>query len=337
MPADLHTEQTDAYRQLESMVNGFKLTALVYLAIRSGIVDTLQQEPRSLQHIATATNMPEQHLERALRALVAIGICDDVELRFSLTDIGQLLLRDNDLPLRSGLLVDVEQRWLSWQQLPLAISTGQPVFKQIHGLSPWAYREANPQLSNDFNHWLALETQRVARQIVPQLPLQGTETIADIGGGHGGLLRAVLDAFPHCSGVLFDLPAVVAQASNGTQAPRIHAIGGNFLNNIAIEADVFMLKSVLHDWADADSKCILANCRASMKVGQKLLIIERFIDDDTNPLEQAILDMQMLLLHGGSERTRAAYETLLNASGFIPVSCMRTPSGFFILECVPSP
>lgn len=314
------------------MINGFKHTALVYLAIRSGIVDALASGPLALAPIAAISGMPENSLERALRALVAIKLCHVADGQYGLTELGLLLTSSNDLPLRTGLLVDVEQRWLSWQQLPMAVRTGQPVFEAIHGQSPWAFRAANPALSHDFNHWLALETRQVARQILPQLPLQGTETIADIGGGHGGLLMAILDAFPHCSGALFDLPGVIAQPSHDTHNGRLRRIGGNFLEPLTIQADIFMLKSVLHDWPDADCKRILANCRAAMTAGQKLLVIERFIDDDTNPLEQALLDMQMLLLHGGRERTRAEYETLLQAGGFAITNCVRTPAGFFILE-----
>lgn len=332
MPAPAETPE-EAVRQLTTLIDGFKHTALLYLAVRTGIVDALAAEPAPLVQLAAVTGLPDATLARSLRALVALGVCGVKDQMFSLTEAGRLLAQTCDLPLRAALLVDVEQRWPSWQQLPQAVRTGLPVFERIHGLSPWAFRAQHPALSDDFNRWLALETQHKALQIVPALPLNGTETLADIGGGHGGLLRATLDAFPGCSGILFDLPAVVTQAESHAPHPRIQFQAGNFLERVSLNADVFLLKSVLHDWDDAHCKRILTACHDSMHHGQRLLVIERLVDDESNPLEQSLVDLQMLLLHGGRERTRDEYETLLNDCRFKLHRIIKTGSGFFILDC----
>ena len=170
--------------------------------------------------------------------------------------------------------------------------------------------------------------------IVAAYDFTGIGTLADIGGGSGHLLRAVLDAVPDATGVVFDLPPVVADAAPIASA-RLTLQGGDFFRDALPVCDAYVLMEMIHDWPDAESLAILQAVRRAAPPHAKLLLIEQLIADDAGPDWAKVLDIHMLVLHGGRQRTRQEYQTLLEQAGFRLARQIDTGAGIAILEAVP--
>ena len=212
-------------------------------------------------------------------------------------------------------------------------------FDAAFGTTPREYRRAHPRIGASFDAWLAGETRAHCAAVVTALDLRGVARVADIGGGGGALLQALLEAHPQLAGVLFDQPHVIRAAARGFDAAiaagRVELAGGDFFAAVPVQAGLYLLKSVIHDWDDADSVRILGNCRAAMPAGARLALIERVLPararDDTATV---LVDVQMMAITGGRERRLDEFEALLRDAGLAPSGVTRTASGFAIIEAV---
>ncbi len=185
---------------------------------------------------------------------------------------------------------------------------------------------------------MAKETLAQAVPIIEALDFSGAGTVADIGGGYGGLLAAILQAHPHLAGILFDRPQTIAAARPFLQsqgvAERMRLEAGDFLAEIPVRADLYLLKGVLQQWDDAEARAILRNCRAAMPDGAKLVIVELLLPDRAADDPAAImLDLHMMTITGGRARSLAQFETLLSQAGLALLSVTRTSSGLSIMQC----
>jgi hypothetical protein len=152
--------------------------------------------------------------------------------------------------------------------------------------------------------------------------------IADIGGGIGSLLVDILDAYPSCRGILFDQPKVVQQAISHD---RLESIGGDFFQSVPAGADAYILRWIIHDWAESEAVALLSKVRESMKPGARLVLLEELIPETREPVPGKWIDLLMLAITGGSERTEREYSELLAASGFELEELVRTHGSFSIL------
>jgi hypothetical protein len=221
-----------------------------------------------------------------------------------------------------------------------AIQTGEPRFQRIFGMTPWEHRQRNPELGALFNIGLREQTIRVADSVLRAYNFAGAREIADIGGGHGGLLSVILLAHPHLRGVLVDLPHVVDYARATLEKcgfiERCQMHGTDFFNAVPPGSDIYLLKSVLHDWDDTLSQRILCNCRRAMAPSSRLLIIERTLRDrGEQDSATAMLDLHMLVMYGGRERSLAGYRRLASAADLEVQQILPTDAGFHIIELLP--
>ena len=178
---------------------------------------------------------------------------------------------------------------------------------------------ANPEASDIFNRAMAGGAAGRAATALGY-DWSAASVVADIGGGNGKLLTAVLDAHPHLQGVVFDLPHVVADArpliDKAGLSDRCETAAGDFFTDALPRADVYILAQILHDWDDERAVAILRNCRRSIADDGRLLILEQVLPDGDEPSYGKLLDMIMLLLLGGKERTRSEWAALLQEGGF---------------------
>ena len=153
--------------------------------------------------------------------------------------------------------------------------------------------------------------------------------VADIGGGNGSLLTAVLDAHAHLRGVVFDLPHVVAAAAplieEASLSDRCETAAGDFFTDALPRADVYVLAQILHDWDDERAVAILRNCRRSIADDGRLLLVEQVLPERDEPSYGRLLDLIMLLLLGGKERTSSEWSALLREGGFELVDITPSP------------
>jgi len=340
MPSTAHPGGGDPGRQLQALLDGYRSTVLLYVAARLGLSDLLADGPMSSTELACRLGAHAPSLHRILRGLVALGVCSEhADGRFGITPLGALLRADAPDSLRGAAILNGEEYLGAWGSLLESAMTGQTAFNHAFGMSQWGHREQHPELNECFNAGLTEETAHVAGAIVAAYDFSPFRTIADIGGGHGSLLAAILTAHPSGGGILFDQPHVVAEArcylDEAGVAARCRVAGGDLFRRVPDGADIHVLKSVIHDWGDEQSLAVLRNCHRALKERGTILLVERVMppraadDPDT-----VLLDVHMLAVTGGRERTEGEYGGLFAAAGFALTRVIPTRCRFSLIEGV---
>jgi len=262
--------------------------------------------------------------------------------RFGPTPRSDLLRDDHPHSLRAAAVFFAEP-WFQepYRHLAAAIRSGCDPFQRAHGVKVFSYLADHPDAAALFNQ--ALTTLRAQRDaaVAAAYEFAGAQTLVDVGGGYGNLLVAVLRAHPAMRGVLFDLPAVVATAGatleNGGVAERCSVVGGDMFQAVPDGGDAYMLASVIHDWGDAESLSILANCHRAMDGRGRLLLVEATAVPGALTPVVASLDLRMMAMVGEARRrTELEYRTLLERGGFRLRRVVPTVTDFPVIEAVPA-
>lgn len=220
--------------------------------------------------------------------------------------------------------------WGTSGALDHTVRMGTPAAEKCHPGGVWAYFAENPDAGKVFNAAMTAKAHGQVAGVVSAYDFSRFQRVADIGGGRGHLLRALLDANPNLSGVLFDLPHVVADS--GASSNRFTVQGGSFFTDDLPRCDAYTVMEVIHDWGDEESEAILRAIRRAAAPNATLLMIEQIIPDDPGPHWTKTLDIHMLALFGGRQRTRTEYGTLLSRAGFALRREIDTGAGVSILE-----
>lgn len=313
----------------------------IFVAAKLGIPDLLAAGARTTVDLAEATGTHESSLFRILRTLASLGAFTEVEDRtFANTPVTELLRADSPRSMRDMILwMSEAPHWAIYSRMIDSVRTGKPIWEDVHGEPVFPYLfETDKPLGDVFNRAMTSFSQVTIPAIIASYDFSDATTIADIAGGYGHLLAAVLQEYPSANGVLFDLPHVLEGApamleSKGV-ADRVTMVGGSFLDEIPVVAEIYMLKHIIHDWYDDTNQTILGNIRSSMPDNAKVLIIDAVVPAGDEPHFSKILDLEMLISPGGMERTAAQFEMLLAASGFKLSRVIPTPSPVSIIEAV---
>ena len=227
----------------------------------------------------------------------------------------------------------------AWGNLIGAVRTGTPAFDATFGMSTWEYRARNPEAGQLFFAFLAALTAPDAPAILEAYDFSRLRQIADIGGGTGTLLQAILRAHPASTGVLFDTPTTIDHARSQFSAAglldRSQLVGGDFLEEVPSGADVYVLSHILHDWDEVACRRILRSCRAAMGPAGRLLVVERVLPERVDgPSPAVFLDLMMLVMERGRERTEREYRALFAAEDLSLTRVIPTasPTGISVLE-----
>jgi O-methyltransferase domain/Dimerisation domain len=311
----------EAAAQVRRILSGVRLSQAVSVAASLGIPDALADGPRNANDLAAALGTDPPTTYRLLRTLAAGGILHESEERvFSLTDLGAALRSDVAGSVREQAILFGKSYVLgAWGNLEHSIRTGENAFTALNGEDIWAWRARDPDEESAFNRAMASASAPVGPALAAADAFQGAATVADIGGGSGTLLAAVLSAHPGLNGVLFDQPSVVAQAAPILAAAgvddRTELVGGSFFESVPT-ADVYLMKAILHDWPDAECLRILRTIRAASNPKSRLLVIERVLGGPNHDLAGKLMDLHMLVMPGGLERTLDEWRELFSAGGF---------------------
>jgi hypothetical protein len=336
------TGEKHAEDRLRSAIEAYHASALAYAAVKLGLPDRMGARPWTAQALATELGLSAPHLLRFLRGLVTLGICEErSDGSFTLTRLGEAFKSGSPSRLAEKVLIVVEQYWRPWADLVSTLQTGEPAFEHVFGTDVWAWRNENFRGGDIFAAYLAGETFAHAGPIVEALDLAGVGRVADIGGGHGGLLAAILKAHPNMRSILFDLPETIIGAKKFLKSlgvlDRVTLAGGDFLAEIPVEADLYVLKSVLQHWDDVAARAILESCRDAMPARAKLAIIERLLPDAASGDPSAVMiDLHMMVITGGRARTLYEFEALLAQAGLTLSKVHATSSGLSVIEAVPA-
>jgi hypothetical protein len=304
---------------LRELVNGYRASQAIHVAVVLGVPDELAGGPRSSDELAEATGAPADSLYRLLRALASIGVLEEHdERRFALTELGDGLRSDAPGSLAGwARFVGRPAFWGSWGDLLHSIQTGENAFRHAHGMSIWEWRAGRPEEQALFDGAMASLTGAANRAVLEAYNFGPFETIVDVGGGNGTLLAGLLDTHPSARGVLFDQPQVV-EAAGEVLAPfadRVQVVGGSFFESVPEGGDAYVLKSIIHDWEDPEAIQILGACRAAMAPDATLLMIERELGPPNADPEAKFSDLNMLVNPGGRERTWDEYADLCDRAG----------------------
>lgn len=291
----------------------------LHVAAELRIADHLADGPADTARLARDTGTHEPSLYRLLRLLASVGIFTETAPgTFATTPKANALRSDLPGSLRPFVLHTLGVLYPAWGEMAQSVRTGEEAFTAAFGEPVWEYHATRPEANELINQVMSRESESMITDLVTAYDFGSSGTVVDIGGGKGTLIAGVLAGNPGLRGIVFDQPHVVSDAllrSSGL-ADRAEAVGGDFFESVPKGGDVYVLKWVLHDWSDAKSVEILTNVRAAMPSGGTLLVVEAVIEPGDDPAPAKILDMLMLVLNGGQERTREQFDTLLTAAGF---------------------
>jgi O-methyltransferase domain/Dimerisation domain len=326
---------------LMQMLFGALMQQSICVAAKLGIADLLAKRPQTAAELASTTETHEPSLYRILRTLASAGIfAENADRKFELTPIAQLLRSDAPNSMRDfAIMFGEEWMWQAWGALMHSVRTGEVAHVKVQGMGSFEFFEKNKEAGEIFNRAMTSNTLRVIPAIVEAYDFSGIGKLVDIAGGHGLLLAGILKAHPRMQGVLFDMRYVIEGAGKLLEkegvSSRVELASGDFFESVPPGADAYTMKHIIHDWDDEHSIKILQNIRMAINKNGKVLIVEMVVPEGNEPSASKFLDIQMLVMETGRERTKDEYRRLLEASGFRLTRIIPTKSSYSVIEGEP--
>jgi hypothetical protein len=320
------------------MISGFWISRAIYIVAKLGLADLMQEAPKTAGELAAASGTHAPSLFRVLRALASVGVLtQDQESRFGLTPLSETLRTDVPGSLRAFATTELgDDHYEAWGNLLHSVKTGEIAFDDHFGVPVWQYYAEHTENGKTFNDAMTGMSMATIAAVLASFDFSSITKLADIGGGHGALLTSILKANPSMQGILFDAPAVITGARERIEAEgladRCEVVAGDFIASVPGGADAHILKWIIHDWDEERALTILKNCHQAMAAGGKLILIEAVVPADNEPHFGKFIDLNMLVMTGGRERTAEEYRTLLEAAGFKVTRIVPTESPMSVIE-----
>jgi len=327
-PPKTATPPSPANIQLMQLTTACWASRCLHVIAELGVADALGDEPRSTEALAKATATQPQALYRVLRLLASVGVFEWRNGSWHHTDSSRFLRSDHYVRML-GLPVF----WSAFEDLEHSLRMGESAFRKRHPEGVFSYLAKHPEESRIFDSAMTSKSHRDIAAILPAYDFSQFATIADIAGGRGHLLRAILKTSPRTQGILFDQPHVVAEVTP-EDGEKLIVVGGNFFTDSMPKADAYLLMNIIHDWPDAESVKILSAIRRAMSAGARVLIIETVVPDAPGPHLSKELDIAMMALPGGMERTQEEYASLAAQCALRLERMVETLSPYSVLEMV---
>lgn len=293
------------------------LSRCIALTAELGIADLVAATPRTPEELAHECHVNSDALMRILRFLASHGVfAADANGAIRNTPRSELLRRT------PGSLRDQVRSawqdviWDTYRQLDETLRTGEPAFDKAFGMPFFDYLAAHPEIGARFDASMALMSMPENAALAAAYPFCGV--VVDVGGGRGGLLAAILREHPGVRGVLFDQPSVLADPSTllvADHIDRCRLSAGDFFQSVPAGGDVYVLKRILHDWPDTDALRILRACKASLPADARLLVIDAVLRPGNEADPNKMLDVGIMALTRGRERTAADFQRLFADAG----------------------
>lgn len=321
------------------MITGAWVSQAVYIAAQLGVADLIAAKgPRTAGDLAARVDADPDALYRVLRALAGVGVfTEGDDGAFALTPLAECLRSDVPHSLRAfAVLMGEQWVWRSWGEALHSVRTGEPAFDHVYGMPVFNYYTEHPEAGRVGAAGLSARSGGENAAILAAYDFAPVDTVTDVGGGEGSLLRTVLGAHPHLRGVLFEMPHVVDLArtawTGASEVGRCEFVAGDFFAEAPPASPLLLLKKVIHDWPDERAVAILRNCRAALPDGGRLLLVENVIVPGNEPSFGKWLDLLMLVYAGGRERTVEEFRSLLTGSGFRMEQVIPTAANVCVIE-----
>jgi hypothetical protein len=332
-------ERNGAAPILFQMATSYWVSQAIYVAAKLGIADFLKDGPQSCVALATATGADATSLFRLMRALESVGVFSRVQGDcFALSRLGESLQTEIHGSLRAMVITLGEIHYQACGKLLHSVQTGSPAFNQVFGASLFDYLQQNVDAADTFNQGMSTLSSMLAYAVLMAYDFTGISSIVDIGGGQGKLLETILQVNPDIRGTVFDTVSTIQRAKqqfgNNAWGRRCSYVTGDFFTSVPQGADAYLLCGVIHDWGDDRAVTILRNCRKAMSRSGRVLLVDMIVPDGTSASFSKLLDLNMLVMNGGRERTIAEFRALLNAAGYKLTRTVPTMAPQSLIEAI---
>lgn len=322
---------------LLDQVMSFTYPAALRAAAIIGVADHMVDGPKTPQELAKATSTDPQKLYRVLRLLATRGVFrEDDQGRFELTPNAELLRKDVPLSVRKAVtMLTSKAIWVAANDLADSLRGDDPSFEKIFGTKIWEYWSRDLAPEEDFHQGMSSMSGPEIQSPVRTYDFPQNATVADVGGGIGTLLLSVLQHNPTVRGILFDQEHVLSNHRLGElgEDSRWELASGDFFEKVP-PADLYVLKYITHDWNDEQVVRILSRCRESMAPGGRVLIFDTVIPSGNEPHTGKIMDLILMAIYPGRERTEEDFRDLLAEAGLRLNRVIDTDSYISIVEAV---
>jgi hypothetical protein len=316
---------------LFQMATGYWLSQAIYVAAKLGIADRLVAGPKSPRQLADATGADPASLYRVMRALAGARVFKQTRGNsFALGPLGKSLVTELPGSLRAAIITIGEIHYQAWGGLLDSVRSGTPAFNQVYGVGLFEHLQQNKNDATAFDEGMSSLAELLSYAVQSAYDFSGIRYLMDVGGGQGTFLRNILIANPNMKGTVFDMPSTVElvkrRCHNHLDFERLNFCAGNFFVSVPAGADAHLLSGVVHDWDDEHAITILRNCRKAAVGDGRLLLVEMVVPEGGANCFSKLLDLNMLIMTGGQERTRADFSRLLHASGYRLEKVVSTPA-----------
>jgi hypothetical protein len=327
-----------AAQQIMQLSTGYIASAALQIAVKLRIPDLLAAAPRTSADLARELGVNEDALYRVLRTLVSLGLFEDKGTRTFANNLASSMLRSTT----QGSMYDMAL-WMSdpfhfqvYADTMYSVQTGKPAVEKTFGVPVFEFFPKHPEESEVFNNAMTMFSGMVIPAVLEVYDFSGIGTLVDIAGGHGRVLMSVLEKHPSMRGVLFDLEHVLAGARPTIEkqgfAQRCQAVSGDFFKAVPEGGDAYIMKHIIHDWDDERATTILKNIRKAMNRGGRVILLESVVVAGSQPDFAKIIDLEMLLMPGGRERTEQEFRDLFTRAGFELTRIIPTKSPLSVIE-----
>ena len=326
-------------QQIMHMLSGYWISQALYVAAKLKLADRVQNGPRTAADLAHEAGAHPQALYRLLRALASVGcFAEDDQGRFALTPLAECLL-DRPGSQYALALMNGEEHYAAYGRLIDSVRTGKPGFDAVFGKPVFDYLTDHPESARTFDAAMTGVHGAESQAMVDAYDFSGIGTLVDVGGGNGSTISTVLNAYPQLRGILYDLPGVIGRAQAAIAAAglvqRCTLISGSFFESVPAGGDAYMLRHIIHDWDDDRSLTILRNVRRVIPQSGRLLVVESVIRPGNDADFGKLLDLTMLVIPGGMERTEEQYRALFTQAGFALTRIVPTKSPVCVIQGSP--
>jgi O-methyltransferase domain/Dimerisation domain len=335
----MDTNKIPPPQQMFRNITAYWVTQLMGTAARLGVADQLEKGPMQVDELAANVGANPSALYRALRACTAVGVfTEQAGHVFANNELSQTLRSNVPGSMRDfAIAQSAPGHWRPWELLTHAVKTGKPTTVEALGSEVWDWYASHAEESAAFSGAMDNLAAQVAAEVTKVIDFSTVGCVVDVGGAKGTLVSAVLRAFPKTKGVLLDLAHVVEPVRKSLAAiglaERCEAVAGDFFKSVP-QGDVMLLKQVLHDWNDEQCTTLLRNCAAALPKGGRVLVVEMVISEDGRPSPAHLMDINMLVMLHGKERTTTEYGKLFQDAGLRLERVHPTHSPFSIVEAI---
>lgn len=321
------------------MAASYWASQAIYVAAKLGIADLLADGPKSSIDLATTTGTDARSLFRLMRALANLDILSHTGSDyFALSSLGEALQSNIPGSFRDMIISLGEIHYQAWGSLLHSIQTGSSGFRHAMGRDLFPYLQAQAPASDSFNQGMTNLSAMLSYAVLCAYDFSKISHLIDIGGGQGIFLRNISKFYPRLKATVLDVPSTIEtakQLGNGASSNALSFVSGDFFRSVPPGADAHLLSGVIHDWNDDRAVIILRNCRKAIERSGTLLLVEMVVPEDDTSCFSKLLDLNMLVMNEGRERTRSEFSTLLAAAGYKLTKVVPTLAPQSVIEAIP--